>query len=242
VKKHLGKEAKFFIAGGSCFGEETGKDYNDIDVWFYSEKDFKKTSKNITAKFASKNAVSIDSNIQLIVKNFGNPEEIMSMFDLKCCKIGITSDYEIFRAEDYTTDMKIEIENISYNTLLRYVKYYDRGVPDKELTELKKFIDYIVLNPDMKKDCPYGNGKLSLVKQLRHLHKLGDDILKYLDFKVKEVYNNTDTIVRILRQASQYGPIVDISEEWWLSRNLFRINNIRNPNIDVVNKYPEFFI
>ena len=78
------KEIPFFIAGGSVFAAINNSKYNDIDVYFYNEVDFKKLVPLIemSAVHITENAVTFinqaDSKRDFIPLDFSLVEPLMS--------------------------------------------------------------------------------------------------------------------------------------------------------------------
>jgi len=165
----------FYIAGGSVFSTLNGSKFNDIDIYFYSEEDYKTANKffsdivqkakedreDISNKFhinispyllhQTINSLSIsgftDHPIQLICKNFGEPEYILKGFDLynsMCC---ITDDYfGIKHKKCYNNTLAVNFDIINFQTLQRSFKYIETKHCKDTTEQIKKLITFIVEN------------------------------------------------------------------------------------------------
>lgn len=145
---------KFFIAGGSVYSLLNNTNiYTDIDVYFYSNRDyllfeqyitklfsdpillfqgvnvihnninFYKTQNAISLSFLSNNSNSVCNNFQFISKHSGSIESVFNTFDLNCSKCAITSDKKIIKSKEYSSDIKIDYNNFNSATPFRYLKY-----------------------------------------------------------------------------------------------------------------------
>ena len=121
----------YFVAGGSINDIYRGeKIQGDIDIFFYTEKDYRNAVQNNPGDDyrLTKNAYTFIHNdlvIQFIKKNFGTPQEIMKEFDLNKSRIALVKDEFIF-GEYYHDDLHIINKNIRVDTFKRYLKYSKR--------------------------------------------------------------------------------------------------------------------
>ena len=139
--------SNWFIAGGAL----VGKYFTDIDVFFYSEKDFKTAYDaflNVFSfeSYSSSKAVTfcidIDScdneqlkilkedkyefhklQIQLVKYYFGTTKEIIEKFDLNKSQIAITPNKEIIKSDIQDKPLHIVYNNTNTSTFNRFKKY-----------------------------------------------------------------------------------------------------------------------
>lgn len=196
----------FFVAGGSIFSTLNGCDsYDDIDVYFYNEKDWKETFIKLPKehqRYSSDNAVTFYTDntsikIQLIKMHFGTPQEIFDGFDLNCSKCAVTSDHEIIKDKTCSKYLSVDFNNFKANTLRRVQKYIDyKGAHEED--SLQSVLAYLIKNYDKKFDRYYaGNnesfGSLDILNpalyKMQHdkelLQKVHDVVVKLYDSETR---------------------------------------------------------
>lgn len=135
-------DGKFCIAGGSMLSLWLDKPINDIDLFFENENEFLKCLKYFNevvgeCDYETPNAVRFvhkGMKYDLIRKEFGTPNEIISNFDFYNCAIAVTKDnvYALSHTlESINTNSLMLIgENYKINptsTMKRVVKYAKKG-------------------------------------------------------------------------------------------------------------------
>jgi len=96
-------------------------------------------------------------DIQLIKCAWGTPDEVFDTFDLNCSKCCITSDYDIIRSSDWSENIVITDKNAKTDILYRYKKYITyKNAQDPKQKELKRFLYYLISNPDIILPASYG--------------------------------------------------------------------------------------
>lgn len=131
----------WFIAGGSAI---KGENYNDIDVFFLNEEAYTQARDALTSEpivhnnlvsahykaseTETNNAYNLNysgTDIQLINRHFGTPEEIFETFDINVCKQAIMPNGR--KVKHFTSYASPYIANVNYNTFRRYLKYLRRA-------------------------------------------------------------------------------------------------------------------
>ena len=129
----------FFIAGGSLV---KFTDNSDVDVFFYSEKDYYTAVSNIPKNYRIKTSKDSDlltslvlcsKMVQLVGFNVGTMQEVIDTFDLNKSKVAYDPYTEEFLV-DPSTKLPLHIVegNIRKSTPARFIKYYDTKTPTKE--------------------------------------------------------------------------------------------------------------
>jgi hypothetical protein len=154
IAKVIPKNVKWFIAGGSL---RSGR-YNDIDIFFYSEEDYK-TAKNafdhnsnshfcVDTKNATTYVCHVPSpsskyaktkDVQLIKQQFGTPKQVISNFDLNHSMKALTYNNNTITLYDDNT-LKFNESNLSSNSFARYVKY----LRDKDSITTEEYLKQII--------------------------------------------------------------------------------------------------
>lgn len=141
-----------FIAGGAArlWYENRDVGTHDVDVYFFSEKDWIRCHDRFDADiknkqtFVSTNAstFTVDNKykIQLIKTQFSkDPYEIINNFDISVCKIA-TDGYKWYLGENFAQDLKnrvLRFDKVTSKFLKRYIKYQIYGFePIQTLEEL----------------------------------------------------------------------------------------------------------
>ena len=144
LKNLLGDNINWYVSGS--FANTAVLAPNDIDIYFYTEKDYQMASKIINpigrvfkTPFADTYNINlIPFTIQLITKHFGEPQEIFDTMDLNVCKQAILRDGT--HIIDPTALDPLTITNVSIDTFKRYVKYYKRFNPKRNLDKVFSFL------------------------------------------------------------------------------------------------------
>lgn len=183
-------DIKFFIAGGSVFSLLNNTDiYNDIDIFFYNNKDYLMFEHKISKLFPdptifnhgeniihnninfykTKNAISLfdmggNKLFQVISKHSGSIEYVFNTFDLNCSKCAITSDKEIIKSDDYSSRIEIDYNNFNSKTPFRYLKYvYEKKAIDPNDSELENMLEFSTNNLFNEYENGYDNAKTTLI-------------------------------------------------------------------------------
>lgn len=132
---YLGTEG-WFISGS--FANFDIEDYHDIDIYFHTEKDFKRAAattiqlgKTLIETGCSYTTYDIlpAEIVQYIYVRFGTPEEIFDQMDINVCRQGILPDGTHIRNPESKDPLKIIKPSVqSFN---RFRKYCDRYQFDK---------------------------------------------------------------------------------------------------------------
>lgn len=125
---------------------------NDIDIFFYHERDYEQARTTFHNYLNSKSAMYSTHNadsmymeaicmpIQLIRRHFGPPSKVFQTFDLNVCKWAILPNGT--RKVDPTARNGLTIERINCGTFSRYFKYVGRLNLADKIPELgKELID-----------------------------------------------------------------------------------------------------
>lgn len=138
----------WFISGS--FANHKIKHPNDIDIFFYTEEDYKKTLVRITndkvglggyVTYSTDNALTIydgDNTIQFVHKNFGTPQEIFNTFDLNVCKVAVLPNGNVIK--DPTANEDLQITQVNSQTFRRYFKYVNRLYGASKINEYGKWL------------------------------------------------------------------------------------------------------
>lgn len=155
----------WFIAGSSA----TCYPYNDIDIYFESEKAFQQVCDVFTSMpdiYYTTNLLNLidvrpkksgimpfsdelisvsKTPIQLICKYFGTPEEILSKFDINICRNAILPDKTYYQHPS-SLDL-MYIDNITASSAIRLNKYLNRGFPI-DIDRYTDLVHYLCTNPE----------------------------------------------------------------------------------------------
>ncbi len=154
------KDIEFYILGGSCFNISLGRrlEYTqDIDIFFPNETEYLKMHERLKEKMKdstslTKNAITFNlgRNVQLIKRNFGSVENIISKFDLNKSRIGFIKkkdslEYIEYEHKDFKEDLFVYYENLKGDTLTRFMKYSKR-LEKFYKKETRKIMSFILEN------------------------------------------------------------------------------------------------
>lgn len=172
VHNIITSHCRWFIAGGSLL-----VDNGDLDIYFYRGQDF------ITALYCfdhnndvhrsshSDNAVTFmhqinGSLIQLIFRNFGDPQTIIDNFDLNKSAQAVDHNGHTYRSADFFEPLCIRTNQFRWNTVARFDKYIysKRQLPSREA--LFSLFTEMLANHNKQLDNYYSGG--SDVYLLRH--------------------------------------------------------------------------
>ena len=122
---HTIPHKNWFIAGGAAATNFIDERFSDIDVYFYSEDDYKKALSSIPYKSQESHSAStffIDNNLYQFVKcRFGSPYEIFETFDLSKSCVAVLPTGETIRSPKFDKPLYIKCLNIE--TMNRFNKY-----------------------------------------------------------------------------------------------------------------------
>lgn len=146
-------EKHIFVAGGSVFTTLFTQNRNDIDLFIYdadeelAHKIIRKLIDNITFRhnteyngikiLRTKNAITLDSTsekIQIILRLYKTPSEIIHGFDVDCCCMGFNLyDNYVYMTDRCLYSIKNQVNTINFDRLspsyeYRLVKYAKRGI------------------------------------------------------------------------------------------------------------------
>lgn len=143
----------WFISGS--FASPDIRRPKDIDIFFYSEKDYQEAYDTFYTMQGDKDTlwhnsvnaatfyIGIPTPIQLIKKLFGTPEELFDTFDINICKRAILSGGT--SVLDPSCNKDIRVDRVSPGTFSRYFKYLyyldrQKDIPIKGEELINKFI------------------------------------------------------------------------------------------------------
>jgi hypothetical protein len=272
IKKYLTDNdcnVPFFICGGAVFSIIKGSTaYNDIDVFFYNEKDIKKVL-NLDGGMISKYAKTITMietipllvPIQFIHIVTGNPKEVLKTFDISSSMVAFTSNLKLIYGDDYSENMHINFKNFSDNTLERYLKYTTfKKIQDKNNKVYIKIFEHLIINFENNIPLSYlthitTSGKVIIYKYLMNKR---NEIITTEKFNFPQILH--DIIVQKYKKEDRFEifeylvilcdfVVKNESSEFILLKILKGENSklffnypTRNINQEVRNKYPEYFI
>jgi hypothetical protein len=198
------EDIKYFIAGGACTSVFSNNKINDIDIFFYTEKDCLDAieafgmNSEIKSNFMTNNAISYSydgKKFQLIKCLYGTPEEIIQKFDytvVMCAYDPMTKEFTL--ADNFIYDLAekklVFNPKVEYpiSSLFRSKKYVMRGYdfPITEMFKLSLAINNLKLETygDVKKQLEgvdLGIMK-DLVDNLVEGEKKEFDFLEFLDY------------------------------------------------------------
>ena len=161
---------QYFTAGGAALYAKIGTSYNDIDIYFRSEEAYDSTI-SVLHKYSDRivntpNSISIHTDsvmVQLINHTFGTPEEVLSDFDLDCCKVAKLPNGDIYTHKDFKTKPVVNYSQITPQIFNRVFKY---SVRLKVEPDIKDLVDHVVNNLDTEIPVGYSNQKTTMSKTL----------------------------------------------------------------------------
>jgi len=80
---------------------------------------------------------------------FGKPQDIFKTYDINCSKCAYTSNFELIKSDDWSSEIKINFEYMGVTTLKRYRKYLYKGASDKDEKTILNVYNFIFENKDM---------------------------------------------------------------------------------------------
>lgn len=260
--------SEFFIAGGSVFSLLQGltDNYNDIDVYFYSEEpllalnsikeiNFYRTYFALTYPgyigFEEEIFPEAENTpFQFIKIVYGEPLDVFKTFDLNCSMCCITSNKQIILDEKFSNIIDINWDVLSSGTLNRYNKYISQKNTKDENGVLEQIFEYLINNTDKKFDSSYKGGKFqssidilySYLKfcEIENQYKLYDIIENKTPQEKIIIY---EKIIKVLSIKPN-----DPSTEFLLMNVLFKHSYFKSPKDIlkakqlVMKDYPEYFI
>lgn len=178
----------WYISGSFALQDDN---YNDIDIFFYTEEAFLAavdfierafTPVNITVYARSYCPPNIDA-IQFISHRFGPPEEVLATFDLTCVRKALFPDGTCYIHPTYDPALYF-ISNFNYGTRNRFHKYYKRGL-SIDIPKVVSYLDQSLQNPDFSLAVFY-EGRPVGVRFHNELYRFITDTFFYGD---KTLYN-----------------------------------------------------
>lgn len=136
----FGTSVNWFLAGS--FANEKVINPNDIDLYFYSEGNYRQAKSlfdkhpkcrfMVKSKFAETYDVKgIEIPVQFITKLFGQPQQIFDSMDINVCKQAILPNHN--HVADVTAFESLQLTEVSIDSFSRYLKYYQRYHPKRNL-------------------------------------------------------------------------------------------------------------
>jgi len=205
---------KFFIAGGSVFSTLMNNDFfYDIDVYVYSEDDYKILEEKIliyekennsnstifnSSVYQTKNAITVtdvltNKTLQ-ITKYFGNQEDVLEKFDLTSSMVGISSNFELFHVKDYK-NIRANLKSVQTETLSRYFKYVNsKGSYDKNQKRLLELLDWILENLFQEVKSCYSDDPSEAIDLLFRSYDKLYNHYEYIHNKIVSIYHEDERI------------------------------------------------
>lgn len=264
----IGLDVEFFIAGGSVFSLLNNNDkFEDIDIYFYSKSDMEKAINLVNSNlwgYVTENAITLTSDFkyQLIKIQYGDVHEVLNGFDISCSKVAYTSNKSLIFHPDYSIELKYNFDNVRGSSVNRYWKYIDnKGALDIHKLELKKLIDFLILNYNVNSKCYYNNLETKFITSLQNIivyyQNITNEIpiIKYIYESINDVKSSQDKI-DIFQQLSfvindKY--LFNKTEEYLVAELIKKIDGFfvwsnsqeyrpTNKEKELMYKYAEFFI
>ena len=221
-----------FFYDESHFIEVQNKMSNDTDAFYKTKNAWSITSlphdifdsKTPTNELISDEKTSslrymMERPIQLIIKRFLPPEEMMQSFDLSCSKCCFTSDYKLIISKDYSNN--ISFSKYDADTLRRFDKYIEKGAIDNDDSRIKLYRHYIKNIFDEYSD-EYNSGKLNGIHILRrYLFNMHD--VKYNNLIHDLICEHHDAETRLSIFEELWSAFNSISTKQCLEFSLFWI-------------------
>jgi hypothetical protein len=263
----------FFIAGGSVFSAiKNNSAYLDIDVYFYEDTKFitemqykisrlcdesdrinilASTDNAITLKVQQQSSVvplgSID--VQLIIRDFGSIDQVLSQFDINYSMCAVTSQGELIRKFDIDDSIEMSLKNFRTGSSRRYSKYVvEKGGTDLDKKQQKKIIDFLLQDIFTELPQAYDGFKLTKLQELSSLLANNSKTTKLLNSvhnSLVEMYSPEDLLsIFELLWKNFAGTAIDMCDECWLmifvQSNTQIVGGERKERVK--NKYPEYFL
>jgi len=157
--KQLLPPSGWFIAGGSLLDKA-----KDIDIYFidqhtastvikqFGEADYTTsnahTYKNSSGVIPSKAPIIDHYDIQLIVNQFGTPEQILADFDLNKSRQAMLPEGTLYQHPTFHDDLYFELDKFQSNTLSRLTKYIYQKKQTLDFTKFQTALNKLVYRWD----------------------------------------------------------------------------------------------
>ena len=267
IKNLIGDGIPFFIAGGSVFSILNNRPYNDIDVYFYNEDDYRKIENDFRnldkIAYKTKNCFSPihKERIEFISKNFGTPQEIFKTFDFNCSCVAIDSNYKQHRGDNLSNVIEFNQNNIRATVFSRYIKYIeDKSAIDKDYKCIKNIIDYIIRNYNEDCDDYYSDKNNTKYFDIlnscswvvnNNLYHIDKTINKYIQDDHEKI-NLFKSLLRVVQKNINFDAVsIQMSTAIAQRYHIYKHKTImpiilkefpREKYIESMEKFPEFFI
>ena len=148
----------WFIAGGAAIDSTTA---SDIDVFFTSPLAFRQALAVIPAAFAIKSVHAYDIDyfnfpVQFIFNSTGTPHEILSHFDLYCCRKAYLPDGSTYVHPTYSSLVSIDQSSVRAGLASRVGKYVFSKNLEPDYDNLVSTVSYLMATGDVKVSICYG--------------------------------------------------------------------------------------
>ena len=278
---------KYYIAGGSVLNAVKNintESIIDIDIFFYDSDSFlivndvlkkaieegKKENENVSPilhhhydYIETSNAstfIGLDAsfNIQIIKKEFGEVEEMLSGFDLIQSMCAVTSNRRFIANYDITKPLIVNDKKINGSTYQRYNKYVNVKGCEHNENEINKIFDYLIENAF--EEMMHGDSGSTTMSQAYKLLKYSSESeCQYIHNKIFEKHNkeNRLLIYKSLVKKNALFNIAKMCNEFIVAAHLFIeessnegiqnylipfYNHYQKHKSSAVEEYPEYFI
>ncbi len=152
------------------------------------------------SKHQTKNSLSINGltkqPLQLICKNFGEPDYILKGFDLynsMCC---ITSEGDVWVHPECTKELKVNFDIINFQTLQRSFKYIENKKCIDSTEQIKKLITFIVENAFETMLDGYSEQKFQAIVSICRQQFKGkfEKFFYQVHDNIRNIYNDEDKL------------------------------------------------
>ena len=149
----------WFIAGGAAATNFINGRFGDVDVYFYSEDDYKKalsSVSNISIESSSASTFFIGDHLYQFVKcEFGSPYEIFKTFDLNKSCIAVLPTGETIKSSEF--DKPLYIKSLNIETMNRFNKYVKSKGFKYDKVALINILERLIVNDLIKLTNYYDN-------------------------------------------------------------------------------------
>jgi len=156
---HIIPHKNWFISGGSAATNFIDGIFGDIDVYFYSEDDYKKALNSVSyipQESSSASTFFIGNHLYQFVKcEFGSPYEIFKTFDLNKSCIAILPTGETIKSPEFDKPLYIKCLNIE--TMNRFNKYVKSKGFKYDKVALISILERLIVNNSIKLTTYYDN-------------------------------------------------------------------------------------
>ena len=156
---HIIPHKNWFISGGSAATNFIDGRFGDIDVYFYSEDDYKKALSSVSNTVIESSLAStffIGNHLYQFVKcRFGSPYEVFETFDLNKSCTAVLPTGETIRSPEFDKPLYIKCLNIE--TMNRFNKYVKSKGFKYDKVALINILERLIVNDLIKLTNYYDN-------------------------------------------------------------------------------------